>query len=177
MKMKVTAIPVGDLRCNCYLIEKDGVALLIDPGAELEKILAIIKDKQIKGVLITHHHFDHVGCVESLQNDYHYPIYDCHNLEEGNHKLGPFTFEVIQTFGHTMDLVTYYFEKEKAMFTGDFLFYNTIGRYDFLESNAKEMFKSIEKIKKYPDDIVIYPGHGIKTTLGREKKTNPYFLD
>ena len=175
--MQVTVLPVGELQCNCYLVENHSEALLIDPGDELEKILDLIKDKQVIGVLITHHHFDHVGCVEALKNDYHYPIYDYNNLKEGKHQLGTFKFEVINTFGHTMDSVSYYFEKERIMFTGDFLFYDTVGRYDFEESNVNEMFKSIEKIKSYPDDIVIYPGHGIKTTLGREKQANLYFFN
>ena len=104
-----------------------------------------------------------------------YPVYDLNNLHEGINKIDNFTFEVITTFGHTMDSITYYFREDKIMFTGDFLFYGTIGRCDLPESNYDVMLKSIEKIKKYDDDIVIYPGHGIKTKLGYEKLNNPYF--
>ena len=70
---------------------------------------------------------------------------------------------------------SFYFKDEEVMFTGDFLFKDTIGRYDFPESNAEEMFKSINKIKKYSDYITIYPGHGEFTNLGYEKENNPYF--
>lgn len=175
MKLKILAIPVGDLQCNCYVIEKNNGVLLIDPGDELEKILALVGEKKVIGILLTHHHFDHVGCVEDLVNRYQVFVYDYLNLKEENHQLGPFSFEVIHTFGHTMDSVTYYFEEEKVMFTGDFLFYDTIGRCDFEESDYQEMVKSIEKIKKYPDDILVYPGHGVETNLGREKRKNPYF--
>ena len=62
------------------------------------------------------------------------------------------------------------------MFTGDFLFHNTIGRCDLKESNPQEMVKSIEKIKKYPEDITIYPGHGSNSTL-KEEFANNIFLN
>ena len=61
------------------------------------------------------------------------------------------------------------------MFTGDFLFFNTIGRCDLEGGDEQEMLESIEKIKEYEDDIVVYPGHGPSTVLGREKVYNPYF--
>ena len=73
-----------------------------------------------------------------------------------------------------MDSITYYFYEDKVMFTGDFLFKGTIGRYDFPESNVEEMIKSIKKIKQYNSNITIYPGHGEKTTLENELKNNPY---
>lgn len=172
--MKVTVKPVGELQCNCYLIEKNKDALLIDPGSDIDTILSLIKNKKIKGILITHNHFDHIGCVETLVKKYNYKVYDYNNLDEGIKNIGPFSFEVIYTKGHTMDSITYYFYKEKIMFTGDFLFYDTIGRYDFEESNPTEMKKSIEKIKQYDKDIIIYPGHGRNTTLERELLYNPY---
>lgn len=173
--MNIKVQVVGDLQCNCYLVEKNGDALLIDPGDELPKILKLIQDKNVLGILLTHHHFDHVGCVDYLVEKYHYPVYDASNLKEGIHYIGNFSFEVIYTFGHTMDSITYYFKDDQVMFTGDFLFYDSIGRCDFPESNVKEMGISIEKIKKYNDNIVVYPGHGMKTSLGREKKYNFYF--
>ena len=166
--MNISKIIVGELECNCYLLEKDNNCLLIDPGAEYNKIKEFIKEKDIIGILITHHHFDHIGCLTNLVNDYK-------NLKVGTNNINNFNFEVIKTYGHTMDSITYYFKEEKVMFTGDFLFYDTIGRYDFPESNVEEMKLSIEKIKKYPSDITIYPGHGIETTLEREKNHNIYF--
>lgn len=173
--MNVIVVPVGYLQCNCYLLEKENNILIIDPGDELEKILEKIGNKEVVGIMLTHRHFDHVGCVDDLVSKYKVPVYDYSNLKEGKHKLRVFSFEVIYTFGHTMDSISYYFEENKFMFTGDFLFYDTIGRCDFEESNYQEMLKSIEKIKEYPNDIIVYPGHGILTDLGREKKYNPYF--
>lgn len=173
--MNVDCIKVGRLRCNCYLLEKDGKYLLIDPGEELDKILKFIDGKDIIGILVTHHHFDHVDSLNYLCNQFGYSVYEYGNLVEGKKKIGPFLMEIIFTPGHTEDMVCYYFRSEKVMFTGDFLFRDTIGRCDLEGSSEEDMKNSIEKIKKYDDDIVIYPGHGVSTILGREKMYNPYF--
>lgn len=170
--MNISKIIVGDLQCNCYLIEKDNNCLIIDPGAEYDKIKTNLEGKNLIGILLTHSHYDHIGCVNNLINDYNIPVYDNSNLKEGINHISTFTFEVIKTYGHTMDSLTYYFEGDKVMFTGDFLFYQTIGRCDFPESNIEAMTNSIKKIKKYPDDITIYPGHDIETNLGYEKQNN-----
>lgn len=173
--MNISKIKVGELQTNCYLLEKDDNCLLIDPGDEYEIIKEFIKNKNIIGVLVTHKHYDHIGCINNLVLDYDIKVYDNSNLDEGIKRLGTFSFEVIKTYGHTMDCITFYFKEDKVMFTGDFLFYDTIGRCDFLESDYNEMLKSIDKIKEYPDDVIVYPGHGRETNLGREKQYNIYF--
>ena len=173
--MNISKIVVGELQTNCYLIEKNNECLLIDPGAEYLKIKDFIRDKNVIGILITHSHFDHIGCVKDLVNDYNIPVYDDNNLKEGINHISTFNIAVIKTYGHTMDSISFYFKETKVMFTGDFLFYDTIGRCDFSESNYEELKKSIKKIKGYSNDIVVYPGHGIETTLGREKMMNIYF--
>ena len=73
-----------------------------------------------------------------------------------------------------MDSITFYFEKERIMFDGDFIFNRSIGRTD-LGGSDKLMQESLEKISKYPDDIILYPGHGPKTILGEEKKYFKYY--
>ena len=80
-----------------------------------------------------------------------------------------FSYEIIKTPGHASDSLTFYFKDEKVMFTGDFLFFHTIGRCDLETSSIEDMKKSLEEIKKYPDDIKIYPGHGRGSVLGEEK--------
>ena len=172
--MNIKSIKVGYLKCNCYLIEKNNKYLLIDPGDDLEKIEKFIKGKNIVGILLTHSHFDHVASAYDLEKKYNYTIYDLNNLKEGINNIDDITFEVIKTFGHTMDSICFYFKDDKIMFTGDFLFYHTIGRCDLPESDYSKMKKSIEKIKNYPKDIIIYPGHGKKSSLKEEFKNNPY---
>ena len=175
--MKVDFIVVGDLGENCYLLEKNGCYLLVDPGEDLDRILKFISHKNILGILVTHCHFDHVASLKYLVSHFSYPVYCYDNLEEGAKKIGPFNMEVIFTPGHTKDSVSYYFRDEKIMITGDFLFCGTVGRCDLEGGSFNEMMKSIHKISKYDDDIVIYSGHGRKTTLGNEKKYNPYFKE
>ena len=173
--MEITKIITGPLEENCYLLEKNKECLLIDPGEDYDKIVKYIQNKKVLAILVTHHHFDHTASIPNLVKNFHYPVYDSNNLKRGDNQLGSFHFEVIETFGHTLDSLTFYFPKEQKMFTGDFLFYDTIGRTDFEDSNEEEMRKSIEKIKNYPNEIEIYPGHARMTTLGREKEFNIFF--
>jgi len=68
--MKIERIKVGYLQANCYILTKDNKSIIIDPGAELEKILKHCKEKNIVGILITHHHFDHIGALKELKIEY-----------------------------------------------------------------------------------------------------------
>ena len=173
--MKIDCVVVGELRENCYLIEKNHECLLIDPGDDYYKILKFIENKNVIGVLITHSHYDHIASLEKLVHKGNYPVYDYYSLEEGVKMIGGFCLEVIFTPGHKEDCVCYYFRDDKVMFVGDFLFQGSIGRVDLDGGNMVDMKKSIQKIKKYDDDIVIYPGHGNLSVLGIEKRYNPYF--
>ena len=174
MQLNIKTIVVGDLEENCYIIEKNNKCIVIDPGDEFEKIDSNITCKLI-AILITHHHFDHIGALEELKNKYNVEVYDSNNLNEGNINIEDFNIEVIFTKGHTNDSITYYFKDDNVMFTGDFLFKEDIGRTDLPTGNMFEMKKSIEKIKKYPDKIIVYPGHDESTNLEYEKQQNIYF--
>lgn len=168
--MKITAIPLGYLRANCYILEKNGKIIIIDPGDEYEKIYPHTKDKEIIKILITHYHPDHIGALKYFDENL-----ILKNPKPKTYTFEPFSFEVIETKGHTKDSVTYYFKNEKTMFTGDFLFKENIGRTDMPTGSVIDMQKSIKLIKTYPDDIKIYPGHGEPTTLKREKSNNYFF--
>lgn len=169
--MKVSNIEVGPLCTNCYFLEKENKVILVDPGEDAFKIQKALSGKTLLAIFITHHHFDHVGALSSF---FSIPIFDFQK-EEGAYQIGPFSFSILSTKGHSSDSVTFYFKEEKMMFCGDFIFQGTVGRCDLAGGNFEEMQKSIEKIKKYPD-VTLFPGHGNKTTLQEEKKTNPYFL-
>ena len=167
--MKIEKVIVSEYKTNCYVLSIEGQALVIDPGDEYDKIASKLKNKHVLGAVITHSHPDHIGASSHFET-----LYDYNNLKEGKNKIGPFEFEVIYTPGHRFDSITLYFENEKIMFTGDFLFYGTIGRTDLEGSDPDQMKKSIEKIKNYPDCKVL-PGHGWATTLQREKEKNIYY--
>ncbi len=174
--MNVRKIQVGYLSCNCYILEQKGTCLVIDPGDELYSIEKQIGDNQLLAVLITHHHEDHVGALKPLLQKYNVPIYDFHTTKEQQYKVGPFDFEVIHTPGHTSDSITFYFYLYQLMFVGDFIFKGSIGRTDLETGNALTMNESIDKIKKYPEVIKCYPGHGENTSLKEEKENNYFFL-
>ena len=84
-------------------------------------------------------------------------------------------FEVIHAPGHTLDGIAFYNEKEKVIFVGDILFNGSIGRTDFPGGNAQDLVTNIQtKLFALPDDVVVYSGHGGMTTIGNEKRSNPY---
>lgn len=172
--MKIEFLKLGYLQTNCYFLIKNNKVLLIDPADEFEEIKRKLEGLDLVGVIVTHHHFDHIGALDEVLENYHVNLYDFSNLKEGNNNIGDFEFEVIYTPGHTDDSITIFFPKEKIMFVGDFIFKNSIGRTDLPSGNYKEMLNSISKIKEYPN-VTIYPGHDEKTTLEYEKKYNEFF--
>lgn len=164
--MEINSVVVGPLDTNCYILNNNGKVIIIDPGDEKDKIISEVNG-EVVGIIITHHHFDHVGAMEEIKNYYKVNVYDYSNLKENN-KIDNFDFKMIRTPGHTDDSITIYFEKEKIMFVGDFIFYGSIGRTD-LGGNISDMKKSIESILLYDDDIKLYPGHFIPTKIGIER--------
>ena len=185
--MEIEKRVVGIYEENCYLIKKDNNGLIVDPGDDVEAILDMIKDTNIEGILITHAHFDHIGALKELEEKLNVPIYyyningelnykELVDIKEDIYKTNSFTFKVIYTPGHRNDSVTFYFYEYDIMFTGDFLFYLSIGRTDMEYADKYEMINSIKLIKEYSDTIRIYPGHGTSSTLGFEKKYNNYLI-
>ena len=160
--MKINRVIVGPLRTNCYIISINNECLVIDPGDNYELIKKEIGSKKVIGTIITHHHFDHVGAINHFDK-----IYDINNLKEGINIIGSFKFEVIYTKGHTNDSICIYFKEDNIMLVGDFIFKNCIGRTD-LGGNEVDMHNSLLKISKYNQDIVILPGHGDESKLGKE---------
>lgn len=169
--MKVEKVEVGFLKENCYVLSIDNKCLIIDPGDEFLKIKDLVGNKKVLGILITHYHFDHVGALNDCINFYKCDVIDYNNNAS---VIGPFKFEMIKTPGHKEDAITYYFKDSNIMFVGDFIFKKSIGRCDLEGGSILKMKESINLIKKYNDDIILYPGHGDFTTLGYEKENNIY---
>ena len=170
--MKIDRIVNSVLEENTYILEKDNNVLIIDPGSDGDIIKEKVKDKKIDGILITHKHFDHVGSLSIFKE---YNIYSYDNLEEKEYIIGNFIFDVIYNPGHSGDSISFYFKKDNILFSGDFIFKDSIGRVDLPTGNNNDMIDSIIKISKYPKDMIIYPGHGESTTLGYEIENNIYF--
>lgn len=166
--MKVDKLVLGDLQTNCYILTSGKDAIIIDPAFNASKIIDFVSGFNVKEILVTHHHFDHVGALEELENHF--------KLKHNSFHSSNFEYEVIKTPGHTSDSLTFYFKSINAMFDGDFVFYGTIGRYDFPESSYEDMINSLNLISDFDNDIILYPGHGEKTILGYEKNNFRHFM-
>lgn len=164
--LKIHKIPVGMLQTNCYVVadEENKKAIIIDPGDEADKIIDVIKKNNLKPecIALTHAHFDHVGAVDELKKEF--------NIEISK----PSFLDIIETPGHTKDGVCFVDKKSKVIFTGDTLFRGTIGRTDLPGSDPVKMKESLKRLKQFPDDFKVYPGHGEESTIGEEKQNNPF---
>ena len=159
--MKIEVLQVGNLKANCYFIIEGNDLIVVDPGDEYEKIKTKIGEYNLKAIFLTHAHFDHNGALEKLLNN--------HEVSVNPKIVHGFNYQILYTPGHTEDSITFYFPDERVMFTGDFIFHQAIGRTDFPGGSNEKMMKSLEMIKKYQDDVTVYPGHGSETILGEEK--------
>ena len=175
--MEIERVVVGPLDENCYILKKDKTCLVVDPGDDYSKIKEKIGDSKILAVLITHSHFDHVGALRHFLTKRSIKIFKKSISPNGKYQIGDFRFEVIETPGHAKDQISFYFEDEKVMFDGDFIFKDSIGRLDLPGGSESEMKKSLQIIKEYPRDIILYPGHDDKTELGYEFDNNMYIKE
>lgn len=201
-ELKIKQMTLGQMATNCYIIENDNHSLIIDPGAESEKIIHYLDENHlnISAILLTHGHFDHIGAVDDLVNKYNCPVYlherdyDCFyndgmNLSNYSKPLNmqtkitpvkdsieieDFKIRFLNLPGHTHGSCFVIFEDDHVIFSGDVLFKGAVGRYDFPNSSLEETISSIEKIKDISGNYLIYPGHGPSTTLDDEKRNNPY---
>lgn len=169
--MNIKKVIVGELEENCYILTKENKVIIIDPGAEAEKIKNEISGEVI-GIIITHHHFDHVGALNELKKCFNVPIIDYQNKII----LEPFDYKIIENPGHTKDSISIYFAYEKIMFCGDFIFQGTIGRTDLPTGSMEKMKNSIKTLLTYDENITLYPGHNEHTTIKKEKENLEYIL-
>jgi len=184
---------------------KQGTCVIFDPSSECELVLEHLKTASLKpqAIILTHGHFDHIlGIPEIL---HHYPSLAIYihekdsmmlrdpvrngsmllgvsfaykgavvELEEGKVDIGDFTFDVFHVPGHTPGGCAIMIKGN--CISGDILFAGSIGRTDLPGGNTEALLSGIkEKLLVLPDTTILYPGHGGRTTIGREKRLNPFF--
>lgn len=188
---------------NCYVVCFDHFALIIDPCVSLNQIKDFIGNLPVKGIFITHGHADHFFHLDQIKKYYQAPIY-CHPaakekignwkknysflirvcfslqyeasdyilIKEGNVVIEGKTIGILETPGHSDCSLSYIIED--ALFTGDTLFYRSIGRVDLQTSSSQAMKMSLAKLATLDKDYFVYPGHDQTTMLYDEIKHNRY---
>ncbi len=219
-------LPVGRLQCNCQILvcKETLKAVIVDPGDEAAFILKEIKEIedvlgapiQVKALLHTHAHFDHIGATRAVKEHFiaagvdapqiflHQadeviysrlpeqgarfgfqfvpPLPVDQYLQDGQKMgVGKMKFTVLHTPGHSPGGVCFRKHEDseasipESVFTGDTLFRGSVGRSDLWGGNDQQLVQSIQtRIMTLSDDTIIWPGHGPSTTVGHERKTNPY---
>ena len=200
--MKLDSLAVGLIGTNCYLLWDEtagNAAAIVDPGGSADQILAKIKQNNldVKMILLTHGHFDHVLGVPDILAAYPgLPVYitetdypeardggqfgysmgvvaSVHFYDEGDTvELGNLKIDVLRTPGHTPGSVT--LRVEDVLFTGDTLFRGSCGRTDFPGGSFGAMQRSLKRLADLPGDYRVYPGHEGSSTLDYERKYNPF---
>ncbi|WP_051280092.1 MBL fold metallo-hydrolase [Anaerovorax odorimutans] len=193
--MKIIRLIGGNLQSNGYIIydKTTKECFIIDPGYNPDSFLKKVEELKLKiqGILLTHHHYDHIGGVKKIQDNTGCLVYmhrgdldlykngvDC-VLEDGDKiMLGSEEISVINTPGHTKGSVCYFSDKSKLAFTGDTIFNVDLGRTDLIDGDENEMRHSIlDIINNWSNEIMIYPGHGDSCNMKFIRKYNKEFLD
>lgn len=202
-------LSVGMLESNCYILgdEETREAVVIDPGGDAPEILAVLRQEklQLKTIINTHGHFDHVGANKELQEATGAPI-AIHTadapmlsqpsaealfftggrlqpsrasilLQEGDVlDFGRYQLKVLHTPGHTPGGICLVLLQEPIVYVGDTLFAGSIGRTDFPGGSFEDLINSVRtKIFTLGDHYLVMPGHGPATTVGQERLYNPFF--
>ncbi len=208
--MHIKSLPLGYVSANCYILnDGNGIGAVIDPGDFNDSLLSAIEESKIselKYIICTHGHFDHINGVSRLKKKYPQakvligaddapmltscelsaavtfglPFYESYAdmlLKNGDKiNIGNIQLTVYSTPGHSQGGIILYCEKERVAFTGDTVFRGSVGRSDLYGGNHGELMSSIKIIKRFPPETVLYCGHGESTTVAYECMYNFYLL-
>ncbi|MGO8720938.1 MAG: MBL fold metallo-hydrolase [Acidobacteriaceae bacterium] len=202
--------PVGPLACNCSILADEGTlrATVIDPGAEIDRILAVLKQHRltVEQIIVTHAHIDHVGGAVRLKrltgapiymNQHDLPLLKMMDMQAGwlgvpapevatpdvdaadllTLTIAGESAQVLHTPGHTEGSICLHLPAPQLLLAGDTLFAGSIGRTDLPGGDLRKILRSLkERLLTLPDATRVVPGHGMETTIGQERETNPFLI-
>lgn len=209
--MEVFTLSVGQLQTNTYIVAdlQEKTCVIIDPAAEGKRILQHCEQEglTVKGMLITHGHFDHIGSVNQLKTYFDVPVVahegEANMMADARENLSVYflqravtskadtfvedgeelsfgnqlVFECIEVPGHSAHSICYYQREMGLLFTGDTLMTGAVGRTDMYEGPADELIHQIkDKLMILEDHVQVFPGHGHSSSIGTERRSNPYLL-
>ena len=201
MSLVVKNMVLGMVMTNCYIAYDDVVkeAFIVDPADSADEIQLKITELGVKpvAILLTHGHFDHIGAVDELRDEYKIKVYvyeDEKDVMTSDANLasmigkrmsveadeylrdlqtiiiGGEKIQVIHTPGHTKGSCCFYLPDEKVLFSGDTMFCQSFGRTDFPTGSMSQLISSIKnRLLKLDDDVKVYPGHNEETKIGFER--------
>jgi len=205
--MDITSYPLGPLETNCLVAAAGQSAVVVDVGGDPAPVLRYLQEKNLtlEAILLTHLHCDHLygvaalagatgaralaGAEDAMLMDTELgrggfmglpavPPFAWEPVAPGELALLGQSCRVLATPGHSAGSRSYYFPDAGVVFAGDLLFYRSVGRTDFPGGDFDTLIRSVvAEIFSLPEATVVYPGHGPATTVGDEKRHNPFFSD
>jgi hydroxyacylglutathione hydrolase len=176
--MNIKKLVVGSLQANCYILVEKQQGIIIDPGGEPDRIIEAVSGLKIDLILLTHNHFDHIEALLPVMEatSAEVAVHPLDSIDIASRALGDgekIKFDekeilVINTPGHTPGSCCFLLEGK--LFSGDTLFAGGWGNTVFPGGSEEDIFTSIkDKLMSLPDETIVYPGHGMETTIGEER--------
>ena len=199
--IKIKKFALGPIQTNCYVVSdsKTNEGILVDPASYEREVVRYISDNNIsiKHTVNTHGHYDHIAgndkygfpvlihekdaeCLSNPAKNFSFVM--GYTLKVGQAKrtlkdsdkikINNLEFEIIHLPGHTPGGIG--LKVDDMLFSGDTLFFESIGRTDIPRANSNDLKKSLQKLMKLDDKVKVFPGHGPETTIGHERRNNPH---